>query len=354
MNGTSSTGAHGVVLAAGLAAAVFVFGAFSASAQNAPVSPLTPALIEAAKKEGVVSVYTGEELETATRMSRAFEARYPGVKVTMERTGGERIFQRIMQEASSNINAADFVSSSNRSHYVEWKRQNMLAPYVTPDLLKWPADQRDPDGTYASGSGTLTVLGYNTKLVKAEDAPKSFKDLLDPKWKSKIALAHPSYSGSILSAVFILSQKLGWDYFKQLAAQDIMQVQSGTEPPKKVALGERLVMFGSEGTSWTLIDAGEPISIIYAAEGTPGVSGAAGILVKAPHPNAARLWAHFFFSQEGMQIVSDNGYRVFHPDVVLKANRKKIQEIPTIYPDTTAVDKNTDDVKARYAALFGT
>jgi iron(III) transport system substrate-binding protein len=84
------------------------------------------------------------------------------------------------------------------------------------------------------------------------------------------------------------------------------------------------------------------------------VSGAAAIFAKAPHPNAARLWAHFFFSKDGMQIVSDNGYRMFHPDVVLKSNRKKIQELKTVYPDTVAVDKNTEDVKARYAALFGT
>jgi iron(III) transport system substrate-binding protein len=324
-----------------------------ASAQVQP-SPLNQQLIDAAKKEGKVVVYLAEELDVANKITTGFEAKYPGIKVTLERSGGERVFQRLMQEATSGINAADFVTSSNRSHFLAWKREKMLAPYMTPDLTKWPADQRDPDGTYFSGTGTLTVLAYNTKLVKAEDAPKSFKDLLDPKWKGQIALAHPAYSGSILSATYLLAQKLGWDYYKGLAAQDIMQVQSGTEPPKKVALGERKVMFGSEGTSWTLMDAGEPLAIVYASEGTPGVSGAAAVLAKAPNPNAARLFAHYFYSTDGMQILSDGGYRVFHPDVVLKANRKKMQDITTVFADTAELDKVTEEVKKRYAELFGT
>ena len=331
-------------------AALFPARAF---AQAPAVSPLNQALIDAAKKEGGVVFYAAEELDVATKVATTFEAKY-GIKVTVERSGGERVFQRLMQEVSTGINAADFVTSSNRSHFVAWKREKILAPYMTEDLMKWPADQRDPDGMFASGTGTLTVLAYNTKLVKAEDAPKSFKDLLDPKWKGKIALGHPAYSGSILSAVYVLAQKLGWDYFKQLATQDIMQLQSGTEPPKKLAVGERQVMFGSEGTSWTLMDAGEPLSIIYASEGTPGVSGAAGILGKAPHPNAARLFAQFFYSKDGMQILSDGGYRMFHPDVTLKANRKRMQDIPTIFADSTELDKAAEDVKAKYAQYFGT
>jgi iron(III) transport system substrate-binding protein len=315
---------------------------------------VTPELVAAATKEGQVVFYAAEDLNVANNVASSFGAKYPGIKVTVERSGGEQVFQRLMQEAQSGINAADFVTSSNRGHFVAWKQQNMLAPYVTPDLLRWPAAQRDSDGTYASGSGTLTVLAYNTKLVKPEDAPMSFKDLLDPKWKNKIVLAHPAYSGSILSATYVISKLMGWDYFKRLAAQNIMQVQSGTEPPKKVVQGERQVMYGSEGTSWTLIDAGEPIAIAYPAEGTPGASGAGGLLAKAPHPNAARLFAQFFFSKDGMQIVSDGGYRVFHPDVSLKANRKPLKDITTVYVDQAELDRVTEAVKDQYAQIFGT
>jgi iron(III) transport system substrate-binding protein len=315
---------------------------------------VTPELVAAATKEGSVAFYAAEDLGVANGIARAFEGKYPGIKVGIERSGGEQVFQRVMQEAQSDVNAADFVTSSNRSHFIAWKREKMLAAYVTPDLLKWPEAQRDPDGTYASGSGTLTLLAWNTKLVEPDGAPKSFKDLLDPKWKNKIVLAHPAYSGSILSATYAISKMLGWGYFEQLAKQNIMQVQSGVEPPKKVAQGERQVMYGSEGTSWTLIDAGEPIGIAYPEEGTPGVAGAGAVLAKAPHPNAARLFAQFFFSKDGMQIVSDGGYRVFHPDVALKPNRKPLKDIKTIFIDQEELDKVTESVKDKYAQLFGT
>ncbi|MBV9811172.1 MAG: extracellular solute-binding protein, partial [Acetobacteraceae bacterium] len=284
----------------------------------------------------------------------AFEAKYPGIKVAVERSGGEQVFQRVMQEAQAGVHAADFVTSSNRSHFIAWKRAAMLAPYVTPDLLRWPAAQRDSDGCYASGSGTLTLLAWNTRLVQPGDAPRRFRDLLDPTWKDKIVLAHPAYSGSILSATYAIAQMLGWDFYRQLARQNIMQVQSGVEPPKKVAQGERQVMYGSEDTSWTLMEAGEPLAIAYPEEGTPGVAGAGGVLAKAPHPNAARLFAQFFFSKDGMQIVSDGGYRVFHPDVALKPGRKPLNEIKTVYIDQEELDRVTEDVKDKYAQIFGT
>ena len=88
----------------------------------------------------------------------------------------------------------------------------------------------------------LCPIGYNTNLVKADDAPKSFADLLDPKWIGKIVKAHPCYSGTILTATYQIARDIGWGYFEKLAQQKIMQVQSASDPPKKLALGERAIM----------------------------------------------------------------------------------------------------------------
>ena len=104
------------------------------------------------------------------------------------------------------------------------------------------------------------MLGYNTNLVKPEDAPKSFADLLDPKWAGKIVKAHPGYSGTIMTATFQIARDLGWDYFEKLAGQKVMQVQSSADPPKKLALGERAVM--ADGNEYNLIqlkEKGEPV-----------------------------------------------------------------------------------------------
>src|SRR5262245_56221850 len=183
--------------ASGLAAAGRLAPPAQAQVTSAapPASVVTPALVAAAKKEGKVVWYTSVDLPLAEKVARAFEAKYPGVAVRVDRTGAERVFTRIGQEYSSNIYAVDIVNSSDAAHLIVWKRNGWLAPYVPEDVAKhYPAEHKDPDGMFASFRVFLCVVGYNTDLVKAQDAPKSFADLLDPKWTGKIVKAHPSYS----------------------------------------------------------------------------------------------------------------------------------------------------------------
>src|SRR5271168_1257462 len=151
-----------------------------------PAEAVTPALIAAAKKEGQVIHYTSTDLPVAEKLAKAFEAKYPGIAVRVERTGAERVFQRIGQEYSSNIHAVDVVNSSDASHFIVWKRDGILAPYVPEDVVRFPAEHRDVDGQFASFRVWLSIIAYNTGLVKPEEAPKSFADLLEPKWKGKI------------------------------------------------------------------------------------------------------------------------------------------------------------------------
>ena len=133
-----------------------------------------------------------------------------------------------------------------------------------------PAQARDAEGFYAADRATLSRGPYNTSRIAPDQAPKSYADLLDAKWQGKIVKASPAYSGNILTATFVLSRALGWDYFKKLAQQQVMQVQSATDTPKKVALGERPVMFdGSEYVALRAKARGAPLALVYPSEGTP-------------------------------------------------------------------------------------
>src|SRR3984957_15929943 len=112
-----------------------------------PPEPVTPRLIEAAKKEGQVIFYTSTDLPVAEKLAKAFEAKYSGIAVRVERTGAERVFQRIGQEYASNIHAVDVVNSSDAAHFIVWKRDGILAPYVPEDVAKfYPLEHRDVDG----------------------------------------------------------------------------------------------------------------------------------------------------------------------------------------------------------------
>ena len=227
----------------GASAAAFTVHASPILAAAPLAEAVTPALIAAAKKEGRVVHYTSVDLPLAEKVAKAFEAKYPGIAVRVERTGAERVFTRIAQERSSNIHACDVVQSSDAAHFVVWKRDGLLAPYVPEEVAKYyPPEHKDPDGLFASYRVYLCCMGYNTNLVKAADAPQSFADLLDPKWKGKIVKAHPGYSGTIMTATYQMQRDLGWSWFEQLAKQNIMQVQSSADPPKRLALGERAVM----------------------------------------------------------------------------------------------------------------
>src|SRR5438552_8520533 len=341
------------LLGSGALAASNLFASVASSAP--PATAVTPQLIEAAQKEGTVVFYTSIDLPVAEKLAKAFEAKYPGIAVRVERTGAERVFQRIGQEYSSNIHAVDVVNSSDAAHFIVWKRDGILAPYVPEEVAKfYPAEHRDADGQFASFRVWLSIIAYNTNLVKPDEAPKSFADLLDPKWKGKIVKAHPGYSGTIMTASYQMQRDLGWGWFEQLAKQNIMQVQSSADPPKKLDLGERAVMAdGNEYNIFQMKESGRPVEPVYASEGSPLIIGPNGIFKSSPNPNAAKLFQAFCFSRDAQQLIIDiGGLRSAHPQTQEKPGRKPFRDIKTMKDDAAAVEKEGDAIKARYSKLF--
>ena len=324
-------------------------------AASPPPTAVTPALIEAARGEGKVSFYSALELNTAERLAKTFEAKYPGISVRVERSGAERIYQRIAQEQGSGINAVDVANSTDPSHYLDWKKSDWLAPYVPDDVAKhFPADQVDPDGTYATSCAWMEVIGYNTDLVKPEDAPKSYADLLDAKWQGKMVKAHPGYSGAILTATFVLARDLGWPYLEKLAQQKVIQGQSAADPPKKILLAGRAIM--ADGNDYNLVllkDQGKPVEVVYAAEGSPLIIVPSGIFRSAPNPNAAKLFQSFFFSAETQQMLVDVfAHRSFHAHVKEKGVHVPLANLKLLKADPAAVQAQSEDIKARYSRIF--
>ena len=343
------------VLKAGTALTAATLFAEPIRAAAPPAEAVTPVLIEAAKKEGKVIHYTSVDLPLAEKVAKAFEAKYPGIAVRTERTGAERVFTRIAQERSSNIHACDVVQSSDAAHFVVWKREGILAPYVPEEVAQhYPAEHKDADGLFASYRVYLCVMARNTDLVKAEDAPKGYRDLLDPKWAGKIVKAHPGYSGTILTATYQTARDVGWDYYEKLSKQRVMQVQSASDPPKKLALGERAVM--ADGTEYVTLqtkESGKPVEPVYASEGSPLIIGPNAIFKDCPNPNAARLFQNFSFSAECQQLIIDTGgMRSMHPQTREKAGRTAFKDIKTMKDDAVAVEKLSEEIKARYTKLF--
>jgi iron(III) transport system substrate-binding protein len=337
--------------------AIAATAVFASPLRAAPpaAEPITPALIEAAKKEGKLAFYTAMDLAFAQRLGKVFEEKFPGITVRVERSGAERVFTRIAQEYSSNIHAVDVVNTADQAHCIVWKRSGWLLPYLPEDVAKhFDKKYYDPDGFSATTRILVSPIAYNTNLVKAEEAPKSFKDLLDPKWAGKIVKGHPAYSGTIMNATFQIARDLGWDYFEKLAKQRVMQVQSATDTPKKISLGERAVM--ADGAGYLVIrykEAGQPVEIVYPEEGTPLATGPSAVFKAAPNPNAARLFQNWIHSREAQQLLVD-GARQYspHDQTVEKPGVRKLADIKLMKEDPEGVEKTAQVVKNRYAQIF--
>jgi iron(III) transport system substrate-binding protein len=249
----------------------------------------------------------------------------------------------------------DVINASDASHFVAWKRNGWLAPYVPEDVAKFfPAEHRDADGLFASSRIYVSSLGYNTNLVKAEDAPKSFADLLDPKWRGKLVKAHPGYSGTIMTATYQISRDLGWEFFEKLSKQNVLQVQSSVDPPKKLALGERSAM--ADGNDFNLIllkEQGQPVQVVYPTEGSPLIVCPNAVLKMAPNPNAARLFQSYLFSAEGQQFLCDYAAQhSAHPQVKPKPGRPALKDIKVMKDDPVAVEAQAEQIKTRYLSYF--
>jgi iron(III) transport system substrate-binding protein len=320
-----------------------------------PAEAITPKLIAAAKGEGRVVLYSSMDLPVGEKLGKAFEAAYGGIAIQIERSGSERLFQRIGQEFSSDIHACDVINSSDASHFIPWKTNGWLMPFVPEDVARYfPENYRDPDGLFATSRVWLSAIAYNTNLVKAEDAPKSFADLLDPKWAGKMVKGHPAYSGTIMTATYQMVRELGWDYFEKLAKQRVMQVQSSTDPPKKLQLGERAVMAdGNEYGIVLLKEAGQPVEPVYPTEGAPTISGPTGIFASAPHPNAAKLFQAWLHTRQTQQFFTDfTAQYSAHAQVTSKVGRRKLSDIKLMKEDPAAMEAMSEEIKTRYAKLF--
>jgi len=311
--------------------------------------------VEAAKKEGKVVWYTSLILPSAEKVAKLFEAAYPGIKVEVHRTGSQRIIQRVMQELSANIKNADVLHTSDAGHFVLLKEKKLLAQYTPAGIETFPAGFKDKDGYYFGLRATVNTIAYNTKLVAASEAPKTWKDLLDPKWKGKMVTAHPGYSGVIATHVLALVHLYGWDYFKQLAQQRVMLTQSAADPSGVVASGERIVAVnGGDYSAYQLKKKGNPIEMVYPKEGVPLVVSPTAITVFAPHPTAARLFTDFTFTREIQQVMADSeGLYTGHPDVKYPADKPKLSELKLLTVEPEELEKRNEEIKKRFVEFFG-
>lgn len=310
-------------------------------------------VLELARKEGKVVWYSSLGLSLAQKVCDAFNKKGLGVTCELNRDGSERIFQKVMQEAGANLWIADVVHTSDISHFLDFKAKGMLVKYAPAGSERFRPEFRDRDGFYAVLRGTPYVMAVNTQKVAKADAPRRWKDLLDPKWKGKLVHAHPGYSGVVVTGMTGLLGAFGWDYYAALARNNPLVVQSAEDPPMKVSGGEAWVGVAGEYNFYRAAKKGNPIEIVFPEEGVPFVSSANAIMARAPHPNGARVFTDFLFGKEAQQILVDDGLYVPNEEVSYAKDKRPLKEIKLLPAEPEEVLKRNEEIKTRFRELFG-
>lgn len=271
------------------------------------------ALHEAAKKEGEVTWYsTHLPSEDSELTGRAFTARYPGVKVNVVRTTAQVAFQRLNQDIKAGNPHCDVFSSTDVAHYVDLKARKQLMKYTPASAAAM--DKRlqniDPEGFYHVGSVAMIGLIYNTTKVKAEDAPKSWNDLLDPKWRGQVSVGHPGFSGFVGVWAIEMRRLYGDGWFKKLAANKPQVGRSIIDTVTTVNSGERSISAGPINLAAQIAAKGNPLAVVAPKEGTVLMVSSSGIPANAPHPNAAKLFMEFLIDSDEVTKLAVDRYGV--------------------------------------------
>lgn len=314
-------------------------------------------LYEAAKKEGEVTWYSGQlQAEPGEAIGRAFSQAYPGIKVNVIRSTSQVAYQRLSQDMQAGVAQCDFFSSTDYGHYLFLKREGKLLSYRprNMDELIPQARNADPDNMFQVLNIGLYLLATNTRKVPAADAPKSWKDLLDPKWKGQEAVGHPGYSGAIGVLGVTLSKLYGWDFFDKLEKNKPQVGRSADDPVTLLNAGERTVGLGvSLATTLLSVARGNPLSVIYPTDGTLAVYSPSAIPKNAPHPNAAKLFMEFTASPAYAKVVRDFFIMPLRTDVPPPEGAQPFDKIKLISATPAEIEEGIPDVKEKWRDTFG-
>ncbi len=294
---------------------------------GAPAS--AQSLIDGAKKEGQVVFYASMEAASAQRITASFEKKYPFIKVDATRIGSERMATRLVAESQARKVRADVVQQSAFDFYGVFQK-GLFESYFSPERAAFPAEYRDEKGFWMMPAATLNVIAYNKRMVPANEVPKSFFDLTEPKWKGQLMMDE-NESKWMAGMIQYHGEAKTMDLMRRLAQQEIQFRTGHTLLQTLVAAGERAVVVVAFANGVNrLKKESAPIEWI-SAEPVIGLTFGMAVVKDAPHPNAARLFNDFLLSREGQEAIAADGYYVPRLDVlspILKEAPARTKVIP--------------------------
>ena len=327
------------------------------AAAQAPMAPWEKTLYEAAKKEKEFTVYTAHyNTEEIASLCAAFERKYPGVKCNFVRTTAQVAYQRLQQDIQANTPVASVFSSTDVSHYPDLKKRGLLLQYEPNNLPKMVDSLKaynDRDYAYVVTAAALMLLTYNTSLVAEKDAPKNWPDLADPKWKDKVAIGHPAFSGYVGTWVVLMKKLYGWQYFEKLEKNKPQIGRSVNDTVTLLNAKERWVAAGPEATTLLSRDKGNPLAVIYPTDGALLMVSPSSVMKNAPAPNAGKLFLEFMLDREAAETQVKSHSLSVIKGIASAPGAKPLEQIKIVRPTEEEITKGIPEVKEQFRETFG-
>lgn len=275
----------------------------------AKVNKLSPdkrrqALIEGAKAEGQVTWYSSIQAVQIGPIAAAFTKRFPFIEVNRYRVSGQKQIVKIQSEARADRHEVDVINGNSEVAY-SLKQLGLLDPYESPERQAYAPAYKDKAGYFTPTYVIPVILGYNTQLVKPDQLPKSYNDLLDPKWKGKMFLDTEEFPMYFIMTKFWGREK-AQQYMKKLAQQKLRLVRGRTSQLQLLIAGENALAVALHGHS--VLDFKEKGAPVDWAILDPFFAKAnmAMLAKRAPHPHAAALFMDWLL-EEGQSVITSFG-----------------------------------------------
>lgn len=327
-----------------------------AIAQNLP--PHEQALYEAARREGELTWYTGQlQAEPSEAVGRAFTERYPGIRCNVVRTTSQVAFQRLSQDARAQVAQCDVFSSTDYSHFTFLKREGRLMPYRPVNaagMVKGARDAADRDGHFQVTYLALYLLGRRADRLTEAEAPKSWRELTDAKWRDKLAVGHPGFSGAIGNWAIMMRKAYGEGFFRQLERNRPQIGRSAGDPVTTLNAGERLVGVAVPSAATLFSKSrGNPLALIYPTDGTLMVPSPSAAIGNAPRPNAAKLFMEFMTGPAYSAVTRNFYAESLRPEVPPPEGARPLDDLHLISPTPEQVENEIAEVKELWRDTFG-
>lgn len=323
-----------------------------------------PAIVRAQEEKRVV-LYCPESPDLSSKIAKAFEAE-TGIPVNVQYGGTNVIVNRLIAERA-NPNADVWYGGGGLLSFLYAKREGITTPYVPPEFKDMPVQQsnvylRDADWHFVGAEVFVIGFVYNPKTLPKEQAPKTWDDLLDPKWKGQIQMPNPAASGtatlSVLAQMMQVlragrTEKEAWDYWERLNKNVSLYPESGAAPTRAVAKGDAKIGICFSFMPWQLALRGESVEFILPTQ-TPIIANPVALIKGSKRPKNGKLLYDFILGVKGQQILAD------YPSIVL--NKKVKLRTPLSFDqvakaamllDVNWAETNYDRIRNEWRGRFG-